>query len=270
MRSALLLLAGCNSFYGLDTTQGRDASAKQFFDARPDAPYACPGPGVAPRFKRTFGQVPVNGAIHYTPSHDWMNALAYSHLGFLVGPIDGPMTTAIPNPSPLHEPRLFPEGDRMIVKDGAMNRIDIYARTDTTWSYATTFRQGAVGNIVVSTPSRGPDRRVVVIDDLQGTGYMLTEHVEQADLTWQAKPAYPIKLPSGSYPSLSADGLRLVFGSTGALGVLYASRATRDAPFESLISLTTVPNQAYYVFLDDNCARLYFSALDTVLYVDQE
>ena len=182
------------------------------------------------------------------------------------------MSTMLANDSTLYEPRLFPEGDRMIVKNGVTLRFEVYARNDTTWTYATTLRQGVVGNIWVSTPSRGPDRRVVAIEDLQNTGTnMVTEYVEQTNGTWVAKPAYAMNLNlPAAYPSMSSDGLRLVFETTNAKGIHYASRATRDGRFDNPIPLTTVPKEAHYVFLDDNCARMSFSALATVLYVDQE
>ena len=268
----LLLSVGCNDFYGLDATRSRDAAPKVFFDTPPDAPYACPGPGTAPRFRAQLGQLPVPDCRSYTPSHDWKNALAECPtMGIMQGPLDGPLSVTISTDAGyLFEPRLFPEGDRMFVKDAVANRVDIYTRTGTTWSSTSTIRGTASGDWYISNPSRGPDRRAIVIEYTLEFGYAIIELVEQGG-TWTPKPAYKLNnVTFGAYPSLSSDGLRMVFQATPIEGSFYAARATLDDPFDQPVALTTVPKQAAHPFLEDDCSRIYFSALSTVLYLTQE
>lgn len=268
----ILALVGCNQIYGLEATKGRDAAPKEFFDAPPDAPFTCPGDDSAPRFKPRFGQVPVGQCFAYTPSHDTKTAVAYCFgLGIAEGPIDGPLASTIPpGTRTLFDPRLFPEGDRMFIRDTTNgNRVDIYARQGTTWS-ATPFLTAVPNDWYVSNPSRGPDRRAIVLEYSPAIdGFVITEYVEQQPDAWTARPSYKLNTVNfGTHPSLSSDGLRMVFSTF--TGVFYASRPTLADRFDKPIELTTLPNQASYVFLEDDCSRIYFSALETVLYLEQE
>lgn len=54
VRRAVLVLAGCNAVFGIKDTRQYDAA---YFDAPPDAPFACPAlGGPAPTFSPVLHQ----------------------------------------------------------------------------------------------------------------------------------------------------------------------------------------------------------------------
>jgi hypothetical protein len=59
-------------------------------------------------------------------------------------------------------------------------------------------------------------------------------------------------------------------GSNGLdLGTFYYERVDVSQPFGPPHYVATVPHDAQDPFMTNDCGRIYFDALDTVLYVDQ-
>jgi hypothetical protein len=92
---------------------------------------------------------------------------------------------------------------------------------------------------------------------------------------WQSVlPGYTTELgiQVATPPNLSADGLRMVFRayeSTGnTFAVFYADRESIDARFGMAQPVAGVPDVSD-PFMSDDCARIYFSGLGSLLYVDQ-
>jgi hypothetical protein len=105
-------------------------------------------------------------------------------------------------------------------------------------------------------------------------GTILTE-LRDIGGAWKPIDSYPpemLGVTGFSDPSLSADGLRMVaYGMiAGAYGPIYTSRPSLDVRFDAFQILTTLPSQARDPFITEDCARIYFSALSTVFYVEQE
>jgi len=148
----------------------------------------------------------------------------------------------------------------------------------------------------ISTPSRGPDRHIVYTD--YNNTSMTYEVVEIADGggTFVEVARYPLTelgamLGPLDKPSLSPDGLRLVFlnssyatqaggGDTtgGAPGgwceyagsvVMYADRATTTDHFGAAQLLATIPEQVDWPYMTADCGRMYVSALNRIFYFKQ-
>ncbi len=275
MRAVGLVIAfgACNWAYDLDRTRPEniDGPPQQFFDAPADAPFGCPANGGQPRFKKALHQIPVGRCQSYSPSYDANRALALCDglLGLVQGPLDGPMAPMTPSNLSVSEPRIFPEGDRAFVKNKTDAMLEIYTRDGDVWT-----RTSAVTPFPsqwhISNPSRGPDRRAIVIEYSESQlAYLITELAEQGT-AWPVRDSY--LMPTGGFginPTLSGDGLRLVFEGPGNI-MFYATRADLSQRFGGVVALSTVPSQVTHAYLRDDCGRIYFSAIDTVLYLEQE
>jgi hypothetical protein len=155
----------------------------------------------------------------------------------------------------------------------------------------------------ISTPSRGPDRHIVYSDYNYTTAK--TEIVEIADGggKFVEVARYPLEELGDSVmqpmkPSLSADGLRLVFLNTsyvagGGVGygtnsangadlgggggwcgysnnvVMYTDRPNPSAHFGPAQVIDTVPDQVDWPYMTEDCGRIYLSALNRIFYFKQ-
>ena len=274
--SLLLLLGACNAFYGLDETRGRDAFQKEFFDAPSDGPFGCPATGV-PQFKFALEHVPIAKCQAYVPSRAWGKALTSCEGEIRQGDIDKTVTKATVNTQTLlFDPRLWPDGDRAFFKNAGTNNEELYKRnTDDSWSFeAIVAPTGLYADF--STPSRGPDRRVISISTNIGSGiYTLTEYSDRSG-SWQPIDTYPITdlLALNAFrPSLTPDGLHLVAEGQAMGGpfksIIYASRANLDSKFGPVAPLLTVASDAQFPFLENNCGRIYFNTAATVFAQEQ-
>lgn len=267
----LAAVCGCNAVFGLRETAPVDAT---YFDAPIDAPARCPAPGGEPLFRPAYTQVPVNQCFSYVPSASG-HALARCQNTMWHGPVDGELQPAtFVTASQLNSPRLAPEGDLAIVGVFPGNTFELFRRAvDDSWVHE---RQvfGALPTRDVSTPSRGPDRRAMVVE-FDTDHYQLTEIRDTGGSPWEVVDSYPasvldvIELNS---VSLTADGLRLVFkgsSTAGDSGVFQSERPNLSARFGPARLLTTVSNIAETPFMTEDCGRIYFAGLDTVFYLAQ-
>lgn len=261
----LLLLPGCNALYDLDATRNRDAAPNQFFDAPPDAPFGCPA--GEPRFKEALGQLPDAGCNSYTLASDGRALAACPTIS--QGWRDGALESVPLLPDTLRAPRIFPEGDRAFMTDVISQLLHLYARSGETWSLAMTI--GAPMQFPdLSNPSRGPAARVILIEPAGAAGRQLTELVESnGTLTpLYSVPVSALGVTDVVHPSLSNDGLRLVFVRAGQ--PFYATRPDLASRFGTATRLSTVPVGIEFPFLTEDCGYLYFSAENRVAYVEQE
>ena len=277
----VLLVAGCNQIYGLDNTRVRDGSVKEFFDAPPDSAFTCPTTGV-PQFKFELTQVPILECTSYVPSRTWGKALTTCSAGsagseIRQGEIDKAVSKAtLDTQVALFEPRLWPDGDQVFFENLASFQEEVYKRNpDETWSF--------VGNafptnffIDTTPPSRGPDRRVIRTEAMINTGIYQVTEMSDATGSWQIHDEYPLTDPNVIgvfHPSMTSDGLRLVAEGQLAAGVgkaiIFASRPNVGVRFGRFEVLATVPKAASYPHLDDDCGKIYFSAVDTVFFLEQ-
>lgn len=321
----LLALCGCNQAFDLKSTK--------LADPHPDAavPAACPAIGNVPRFSDDMKQIPPRSCDGYTVSeHDTAMAMCRDPQGvtwLLGGAADAELSNVITMDMPYQYdlPRLAPDGDRLFISHAetgatpatSTDQIIEFAWSGTTVSKMASYTaphdyQYGAEYFEISTPSRGPDHHIVYSDYNYTSA--ITELVEIADGSGAFKEVarYPITelgdtMTAISRPSLSPDGLRLVFlmydylasggGATGGgattsgggtdlppggvIGggglycqgggnvVMYADRATTADHFSKAVAMETLPNMVDYPYMTEDCGRIYVSALNRVFYFKQ-
>ena len=281
-----LLIGGCNQIFDLRETRVVDASPQQFFDAMPDAPFACPPVGGAPAYSQVIRQVLVANCHFYSESAERAAAVCYSTSGpsqIRVGPIGGALTnaTGITQPTSgmvFQTSRISPEGDRLYitaVDNTAMSvRLMSYAKNvDDTWSAlpdpAITIAWNEFPQIIGVT--RAPHPHLFLRQQ-----FALREYVSDDAGSWSALPAYSqTDLGHLVYDgSSTSDGLRMLLQGpvpgTGELGVTFTDRADLTGRFRLATDVPTLPGQINDAFMDDACARVYFSGFGSIFYIQQQ
>ncbi|MDB4956779.1 MAG: hypothetical protein JWO36_4348 [Myxococcales bacterium] len=285
---ALIALAGCNQVFGLHATQESPASDAQFFDAPIDAPFRCPPAGTTPRFSTAPHQVLFRLCTRYVISADANLAMAMCDGNEVAqGPVEGRLTavsdlTSTDTNVQRSIPQLSPEGDFVFVHEYvfAQSKASFVRYRHAAGDHWT--RDGVLvmpavvtGPLIeISTPTRGPVRRVIVRDNTAN----LYELIDDGSNTLQMHATYtPADLGVFNAQSamLSADGMRLVLYGTKPDGngnviqsVWYTDRPTiadRFRPVDRMLDVPVITDP----FLSEDCARLYFSGIGSIWYVQQ-
>jgi len=281
---SLVALCGCNAWFGLDKPIELPPVDARYFDRPADAPASCPTNGDAPTFLDVFHQLSSAGCTSYSPAEAGF-ALAVCDGKLSKGPLEGPfapVTYTVPTSYTIQNVRLAPEGDMAFVFIEGLttpNRFDVVVPDGTGGNWT---RIGAITTTVmatnvtqISTPTRGPERHVVVVTP-SGQDYELIEYVGSG-ATWQVRDRYIIGsvLQAQWIPapmSLSSDGLRLVFRGVSVdrkFSTFYSERADLTSRFGVAKLVSSVPSELEAPFLTDNCERMYFTAVNRVFYVSQ-
>ena len=270
--ASVVVLCGCDGVLGLRASGLADAT-----DGRPSP--TCPPIGTAPTFGGQLGAIPARGCDDYSISLATDTAIARCNFTSIAsGPIDGP-PTVLDLPYPMGpEPKLAPEGNLLFVKyysaTPSQYAIDTLVSAGGSWAYASTY--APLGQLpTISAPSRGPDRRLLVADSQLD---VLEELADAGTGAWSmhdqyARASAPLLLPAAiEYVGLSEDGLRAIFsvpsGSFATTDLYYADRQQIADRFGAATKLD-VPANLATPYLREDCGRIYFSALDTILYIDQ-
>ena len=196
------------------------------------------------------------------------------------GPLDGPFTLVagfeLVDKHHFDAPRLAPEGDQVIIRDWdestLVGRIGMYSGQPLTFAYEIRLPNNETTDSFAryGSPSRGPKRRMffrqtttplteLEVDDA-GTSTVVGTYTE-ADLG--------VMNFAGLLPSMTPDGLRIVFfAAATASGIFYSDRETTADRFRPATLLMGVPGSSD-VYMTENCDRLYFSALGSVLWIQQ-
>lgn len=274
----LAALAGCNSVYDLRETAPLPPIDAQYFDAPPDAPFACPPTGETPQFSRVLNQVIQNCAELSTSTTG--RAVAYCREP-VVQIAEGPTDEAlVPIPElvevpPLHVDlvRYAPEGDELWVRiwhqNTVVGRIAIYRREGTTvvHSHDVTSPSGTFDSFVrFGAPSAGPVRRVMIRNGSQAMQEIEVDSTGASTVidTYEATDLGVATL--GIPGNISPDGLRYVFNA--GTSTYYADRASISERFSPGRELVNVPiNPAPFMTAD--CGRLYFTAVGYVFWVQR-
>jgi hypothetical protein len=291
MRWLVVFACGCNSILGLrDDFTRRPPSDAQFFDTPADAAFTCPPIGTAPTFKHGLHATPLIDCHSYSISHRASLAVTfcgpYDSSAVSEGPIEGEVApvqivdTAAYNR--YYEPRLASDGDELVRMRWAKSpdlhytfEID-HRDAPLVWTPIdllpfSVLDTGEQTNPCWSNITGGADRRALVIDDPAGSASWILHEYSNTGAGWVVHDSYPVTLLQTTVintPALTADGLRLVF--TGVDGIRYADRPSLSDRFGPSQLLTGgVPTGVDYPVLDDDCGKLYFSALDTVFFVEQ-
>jgi hypothetical protein len=157
--------------------------------------------------------------------------------------------------------------------------VDRYALADEAWRRVGTLSVDLADEFDRISPpsSRGPGRRLLHLTRA-GSGFtkVVQERAEDADGHWVAigEPytAASLGVDGVFDPSLTPDGLRMVFsgfGLSGDYAVYYADRPTSDARFGAANRIFALigNGQALSPFLSQNCERMYFYAAPGIHYV---
>ncbi len=272
----LVVLCACNQVFGLQQTQPAR------YDAPTDSPFMCPRAGDTPSFNPLPHTSVAQNCFGYTISTARGVGMASCYDTLLLthpaeGAIDGMLSTVASLDDPGYAAtymRLSPEGDEAF---GAYFMSGTYVirtyqrQSSGVWNrgpdYLTT-----TTNIEISAPTRKPNRHMIST----GTDFALHEFIETAPDTWTEQTSYPatmLGVRAPSYPELSPDGLRLVMSATAPgdtlASVFYTDRAAIGDPFRAAVKLPGVPS-ASDPFMTDDCARVYFANLGSVVYVQQQ
>jgi len=303
------LACGCNQYFGVDSTKLIDAPPAVQVDAQ--VPPSCPALGTVPTFKNELYQMPARYCYGYSASDATNTGVALCNSAVYAGAVEATMSPIPMSPLPTTPGfvRIAPEGDRLYV--GVYQQVAPYgtALHEFAFDAAGATDRGSVfsytdgGYFTASTPTRGPERSSVF--SLYDTATSATALVEIVDTGagWhelRRTPLADLGVTSLEEPSLSPDGLRLVFTSYGS-GIIggggggwettstpsngaelppemvgqpdqplyYTDRPSRDQPFGPAQPLVTVPSFVQWPYLTEDCGRIYFSALNTLFYLRQ-
>lgn len=277
VRWALLILAGCNNVYGLGEVALADAT---LFDGPPHDPI-CPAAGTAaPSFDRELHQI--FGASHcsqYSIARDGTAmAVCGVHATEVWAAEPDAALAAIPLPQYMSvtDARLAGDGSFAIVRGVTTTGLPetiVIRHVAKTWTAQGSFPIGQTGAIL--TPSAGPPYHAIYFDADAGNGGVQSLFELVGDgTTWAMQDHYPIAATLGlaaERGALSPDGLHLVSSAfvSPSYVVVYSDRATLTDRFSAARVITSAPTGIYDPYLNDNCDRLYFSALDRVFDVRQ-
>lgn len=289
MRAWLLLgLVGCDTVYGLTERPDPDASvdADDPNDGG-DLADAGPGcPGTTPAFTPT--------AVFLFPACTDFTTSAATNRGLMTcGDVlsetsltSGTMTAAVANVQPgqtLLDPRLSSAGDEMFVtsKDSvdSSRSIRIYRRTGGQWHHdaspSSLPTESDGSNPLFTSPPTTmlPGGRRVIIHRTKVSVAYFSEYLESSGV-WTGVHDYTaadLGVATFAFPSLSPDGLQLVFSANpiggGPVEVRYAKRVNVTTMFDSSVKIDVGADNTLYPHLAPDCTRLYFTALSTVQYV---
>jgi hypothetical protein len=282
MRVALVALCGCNSVFGVQTTNKRDATMP-YYDAPADAPFACPPLGTPPKFSSVLHQVIAQYCTDYTISSATGLAAASCYRPNMgqdisLGPVDTLPAQILPyDYQDQHsEPRLSPEGDDILVygylSASYMTQFEEFRASGGTWSRTYVLPLPPTAS-AITAPTRSPDRHVLVVE----TDSQLHEFRDNGGNSWTETAAHSTTELGVAYPgspALTPDGLRLLLYAAPTTDpstyyLMYTDRAALDLPFRPAVPLYGAP-AAPDVFMTEDCGRIYMSALQSVFYVEQQ
>ena len=263
--SVLVLVAGCNWIYGIDDTS--------------------PAPAVTCSPVPMFTAPPMlaDPGIHNydTDEHSTIAIGALADDTVSEGPPDGPLQPSVffdllPGTTHLH-PRLAPSGIEMFAF--VSSTVTSYTESaESQWSVESTHTfVGATSFTTFSEPTSGDKQRHILLGD----GIQLFEFAQQdvgsfdaALVQWEELgPPFTFDLDAAQDPSMSADGLRLVFRGTldGHDDVYVAERTDLNTAFTTAHVLYSTPNGQSEItpFMAVDCGRLYFTLGSDLYYVDR-
>jgi hypothetical protein len=285
MRWGLLVaLSGCNQIFGLQETKLIDAAG-----AGVDAPFECPPIGMTPKYTGTLQLWLNRNCNGYTISERGRAAAYCRDSGYAeLGAVGDALSVApgLPrygdNDMLWDQARLAPENDEiMFRRDLAVAnpppdavQIWIYREVAGTWTHTSTFPVTGQYNLSVSTTSRGPDRRLMMLEDAAkalrelgntGAGWVDLQRVYSlADL--------------GGFDSiygamLSYDGRRMTFWGVKqgpGTGFYYTDRSSLADRFRVATLLEGLPADTNSdLYMTDDCGRAYVSRGNAMYYAQQ-
>ncbi|MFT3695506.1 MAG: hypothetical protein QM831_20390 [Kofleriaceae bacterium] len=271
---ALAGVAGCNGLFGLNPGQ---PPPDRVFDAPADAPPQCPTMlGQQPQFSLELHPLIDQPCTSYTTSLVANRAVAVCNSGTFVGEAAiGDPLVPIPNAPAatislsLDAALISPEGDFLIIStfdlDATTSIFESFTRVDDAWVRGPDLPFPQFTN--VSTPTRAPDRHIVSFD--RSTAVELHEESPGVWTQVRSFTIDPDPSPHSHRVWLSADGLHAIatrLGDTISFAqAFYLERASIDDPFGPP-QPTAVTPPTIELFIEQDCSRLYTSAVGEVFY----
>lgn len=282
-----LLLAGCNAIFSIKDTRQVDAA---YFDAPPDAPFSCPAVGAAPpRFSRLLHQETIQTCASYSTNDVLASGSCTGSDGvsnlIMVGP---PHAVLVPDPTlPQSQTMAAPvtyfenpfpstDGTRIYVTHahGELNfeyTIDIYQHDASGWTAAGTLPARTVNPLLQSVSRAPTGDRIVILD-----GADQVELVSDGSGGYTPVNDHPMSdlgLVYVSQISLSGDGLHAVVAGqvqgTNTTAMFWTDRASTEDWFVPVKPIIDLPALASFSLAED-CSRLYFPALGSIIYLQQD
>ncbi len=269
-------LSGCDRVFGL--TRAGDPSGE--IDAPVtdgtlvDAGITCPALGGTPTFSMTL-HLRASGCAEYSAS---IGGRAVANCTGVVseGPAAGALRPVVGLESQqgvmYDAPRMVPEGDLLFVREWKsstlLSRI-LVERRQPADTFALDHEVTVVGMMLDTSarfgvPTRGPIRRMFLRNP-QALVELEVDAVGAARVVATYTDTDLGVSTVALVPSLSSDGLELVFGggTPAGSGVFYADRATIAERFTSARRIAGVP-YSYDVWLGEACAELVYSVGNSV------
>lgn len=241
----------------------------------------CPPIGTTPKFSALVHQPIVQQCTDYTTSRAGGIGVATCYdgntNGTAAGAIDGALTfipSLVDPTDPHRHPALAPEGDELFLTHQVATGYAIvaYHAAGGDWTFAHTLAGPTyVTPPNIGTPTTGVVRHMpVILDDGTLHEYTVTSTGAVTDLG-----AYTAQILGVqniySRPNMTPDGLRLAFTGYDSIGMrmFYTDRASIDDRFRPAEEITGVPPTSDG-YMTENCARIYFSAISSIFYVQQQ
>ncbi len=263
--AALLVLVGCNQVFGTAQVRRTDAA---YFDAAPDAPFACPATGTVPAFSRQFRQIAPQDCTSYTGSTVTHTAVAACRQDvgpplLAAGELGGKLAVQPELTSmlgALYTPRLSADGDRISALDKQPGGVAValFHLEAGTWVRDPDIAAAPL-IVAASELSHGPRAHLLIAytpDDVR-------ELEDQGDGTWlevgMGRATFG-QIANTEGIHLSGDALRAWYDDGGP--TLF-DRPDRDSVFTRRDRFGG-SNGIGDAFMTDDCGSLYFSTLSSI------
>jgi hypothetical protein len=274
----LLGLCGCDLVFPLHPPAMQDGG-----DA---TPVGCPMQGP-PALDPDAHVIVADSCIDYSVSFETGFAVGTCGGAIVEGPIDSgslapsvllPADTTFPS-----NPRASPSGTELFLtaRDGTGKTIRIYRRVGMSWVHdptATTGLPSIIGStdsVSASAPTAGMVGREIVVSTRIGNQPAFTEWSDDGAGTWTPGRSYTpasFEVADMKDPSITEDGLRLVFVANQPAGdskIHYAERGAPTDAFGMPVVIDTIFRAPQDPYLTQQCEHLYVVNILSVNYFTQ-
>jgi len=273
--------------FGIKETRVNDAA---FFDAPTDAPFACPVFGAPPPvFSLTLHQETIETCVSYHASATLAAGSCFDMPSSLyvpmVGPLHAPLqiepglpkTNMITHPYQYYsDPHPSTDGTHLYIRHqheetSFQVTIDVYTLAGGAWSFSGTLPSSTAYPTLIGIVSTAAGDRMILDEGANETewspdgsgGYMLVGTHPPSDLGITSIQDF----------AMSHDGLHAVLegylAGAPTPAVFWTQRASLNDWFTPVQPLPGVPLTSASDMTDD-CGRVYFAALGSIIYVQRE
>lgn len=261
-----------------------------FFDAPIDAPFTCPAFGSPPPvYSLTLHQETIQTCVTYHATDTLAAGSCFDMASSLYVPMVGaphaqlqiapglPQTNMVAHPYQYYsDPRPSSDGTRLYIRHqheetNFQVTIDVYALAGGAWSFTGTLPSSTAYPTLLGIVSTAAGDRVILDEAANETewtpdgsgGYRLVGTHPPSNLGITSIQAF----------AMSHDGVHAVvegyLAGAPTPSVFWTERASLNDWFSPVVPLTGVPLTSSSDMTDD-CGRVYFAALGSIIYVQQQ